>query len=76
MLTVTEAAVQLGVSTRRVRALIQAEQLKANKNAGVWDIDPRSLRALAAKERRPGNPHKKRRPKVQRMDRKPGRPKK
>jgi excisionase family DNA binding protein len=62
MLTVTEAAVQLGVSTRRVCALIKAEKLKATKKAGVWDIDRRSLRALAAKDRKPGNPWKKRRP--------------
>jgi excisionase family DNA binding protein len=72
VLTVEEAAVQLGVTPHRVRAMIAAKQLKATKKARVWDIDPRSLKALAAKDRRPGNPWKKR---VQRMDRKPGRPK-
>lgn len=60
MLTVDEAAEALGVTKWAVFKRIERRQLKATKKAGVWDIDPRSLRALAAKERRPGNPRKKR----------------
>lgn len=73
MLTVDEAAVQLGVLPHRVRVFLRDGRIKAVKKGRDWDIDPRSLKAFAAKERKAGNPHKKRRP-VQRMERKPGRP--
>lgn len=73
MISTEDAAEVLGISPSGVLKYIKRGKLKGVKK-GVWDIDPRSLRALAAKERKPGNPHKKRKPKVQRMERKPGRP--
>lgn len=54
MLTVEEAADILGMTKWGVFKKIERGKLKATKKAGVWDIDPRSLRALAAKERKPG----------------------
>lgn len=56
MLAVEEAAEILGVTKWAVLKRIARGQLKATKKAGVWDINPRSLRALAGKERRPGRP--------------------
>lgn len=58
MLTVEEAAEILKISKWGVYKQIERGQLKAQLKAGVWDIDRRSLRAVAAKERKPGRPKK------------------
>lgn len=55
-LTTKEAAERLGVSVRRVNALIQAGQLPAEKFANVYMIDEKDLRLV--KERKPGRPKK------------------
>ncbi len=44
-LTTAEAAKALGVSVRRVRAIVQAGQLKAKKAGRDWLISKASLRA-------------------------------
>lgn len=54
-MNVTEAAAALGVSERRVRALIQSERVAARKVDGVWQLDSlptvRSRRPLSAASR-------------------------
>jgi excisionase family DNA binding protein len=42
-----EAAARLGVSARRVCALIKAKRLKARRIGHSWVIDPRDLAAVA-----------------------------
>jgi excisionase family DNA binding protein len=54
-LTTREAAEILGVSPRRVQALIKAERLPAVKFGHVWVIDERDLELV--KRRTPGNPN-------------------
>lgn len=54
MLTTQEAATNLGVTIRRIRALIQAGRLKAVKHGRDWDIDPADLEAV--RERQVGRP--------------------
>jgi len=58
-LTTSEAANRLGVSRRRINALINAGQLPARKNAITrsWEIDPDELAAFMANwERQVGRP--------------------
>jgi len=52
-----EAAERLGVSQRRVVALIRDGRLKARKIGPVYVIDERSLETV--RERKPGRPAKK-----------------
>ncbi len=55
-LTIREVAAKLGVSERRVRALIQAGRLKAQRAGWTWLIRPKDLAAV--RTRRPGRPPK------------------
>jgi excisionase family DNA binding protein len=59
-LTTREAAERLGVSVRRVNALIQSGQLPAEKFANVHMIDEKDLKVV--KERKPGRPAKAKKP--------------
>lgn len=56
LLTVDQAATELGVSARRVRALITDERLPAEKVGRDWLIKPGDLAKV--KERKPGRPRK------------------
>jgi excisionase family DNA binding protein len=56
MLTTKEVAKRLGVSVRRVHALIQAERLPAQKFGRDYLIDQRDLKLV--EERKPGRPRK------------------
>lgn len=58
MLTVTEAAVQLGVSPQRVRAMIAAGQLAATKKSYGWAIQEQALAKVQRMDRKPGRPRK------------------
>jgi len=58
IITTTEAARRLGVTTTRVRALIEAKRLKAFKYGREWLIDPKDLEAV--KDRKVGRPRKSR----------------
>lgn len=51
-----EAAERIGVSQRRVRAMIAAGQLDAEKVQGRWFIEPESLERVADVTRRSGPP--------------------
>jgi len=53
-----EAAERLGVSQDRIRALIKAERLPAQKMGRDWFIDPKDLALV--KNRKPGRPRKQR----------------
>jgi excisionase family DNA binding protein len=55
-LTTKEAAARLGLSVRRVNALIQSGQLPAEKFANVHMIDERDLKLVS--DRKPGRPSK------------------
>lgn len=54
MLTTTEAAAALGVSVRRVRALVKAGRLPAVKFGRDWLIKQSDLAAI--QDRKPGRP--------------------
>lgn len=56
MLTTKEAAEILGVSSRRVNALIEAGALKAERLGRSWAVDEGSVRQRAAAERLRGRP--------------------
>ena len=56
MLTVTQAAAALGLSARRVRALIAAGRLPAVKPGHDWLIQAKDLAAI--QNRKPGRPRK------------------
>lgn len=56
-LTAKEAATQLGVTKRRVIALIEAGRLKAEKLGNLYIIKPSDLDKV--KDRKPGRPPKK-----------------
>lgn len=56
LLTVDQAAGELGVTARRVRALIKDERLRAEKVGRDWLIRKRDLDAV--RERKPGRPAK------------------
>jgi excisionase family DNA binding protein len=53
-LTTVEAADRLGITPRRVRALIQSEQLPAEKKGRDYLIEEKDLRLV--KNRKPGRP--------------------
>jgi len=52
----TEAAKRLGVSSNRVRALIESGRLKAQKIGREYAIDPADLKAV--QNRKAGRPRK------------------
>jgi len=56
MLSVTQAARILNVNTSRVRALIRANRIKAEKVGGVWVMQRRALESV--KVRKAGRPKK------------------
>ena len=56
IISTAEAAKRLGVTTNRVRAMIEAKRLKAIKVGREWLIDPKDLEAV--KERKVGRPRK------------------
>ena len=56
LLTTKEVAERLGVSVRRVHALIQAERLPAQKFGRDYLIQEKDLKLVA--ERKPGRPRK------------------
>ena len=53
-LTTQQAAERLGITTRRVRALITSGQLPATRHGRDWDIRPVDLALV--RERKPGRP--------------------
>lgn len=55
-LPVSDAAQRLGVSEQRVRAMISAGSIEAEKIAGAWLIPVASLARLAASQRQGGRP--------------------
>ena len=57
LLTTKEVAERLGVSVRRVHALIQAKRLPAQKYGRDYLIDEKSLKLV--EERKTGRPSKK-----------------
>jgi excisionase family DNA binding protein len=52
--TTTTAAVELGVTPGRVRAMIAAGRLKAIRAGRDWLIEPKAL--VAVRQRKPGRP--------------------
>lgn len=54
ILTTTEAATRLGVSPRRVQALIKAGRLPAQKLGRDWMIRAQDLKLV--EDRKPGRP--------------------
>ena len=56
LITTAQAADQLGVSIRRVQALIKARRLPAEKVGRDWLINEFNLERVA--ERKPGRPPK------------------
>lgn len=60
LLTTKDVAERLGVSVRRVHALIQAERLPAQKYGRDYLINEKDLGLV--EERKPGRPRKKEKP--------------
>jgi excisionase family DNA binding protein len=58
LLTTKQAATVLGVTDRRVRAMIVAKQLPAHQLGRDYAIEEASLKAVAKIERKPGRPPK------------------
>ncbi len=58
LLTTKQAAAVLGVSDRRVRAMIHEGQLPAHHLGRDYAIEEKTLQAVAKIERRPGRPPK------------------
>ena len=56
MITTTQAAERLGVTTRRVVALCHAGKLRGEKIGRDWLVDESSVEAYAATERKAGRP--------------------
>lgn len=56
ILTTAEAAEQLGVSSRRLRALIKSGKLPAEKFGTAYMINEKDLKLV--KDRKPGRPKK------------------
>jgi excisionase family DNA binding protein len=54
ILSVTQAAAELGVGPHRLRALIRSGRLKATKVGNTYVIEPRHLDAVRV--RKPGRP--------------------
>ena len=59
MIGTTEAARRLGVSPRRVAAMIEQGLLKASKVGKTWIMDDADVAKLARMQRKPGRPPKK-----------------
>ena len=61
-MTTTEAAVILGVSPQRIRAMIAAGRLKASRRdtqrGPEWEIDPADLDAVKDRNSKGGRPKK------------------
>ena len=53
-----EAAARLGVSVRRVQAMIRQGLIPAKKLGRDWIIDQGDLQRVSAKDRKPGRPRK------------------
>ncbi|MGH9903087.1 MAG: helix-turn-helix domain-containing protein [Pyrinomonadaceae bacterium] len=58
LLTTKEAAAVLGVTDRRVRAMIGAGRLPAHHLGRDYAIEEKALAAVARLDRRPGRPPK------------------
>lgn len=56
LISVTEAAKRLNVTSTRIRAMISSGRLKATKVGNVWVINPKDLEAV--KNRKVGRPRK------------------
>lgn len=56
MITTKETSEKLGVSIRRVQALINSGRLKAKKLGQIWVIEEKDLEAV--QDRKPGKPKK------------------
>ena len=59
MIGTSEAARKLGLSARRVAAMIQQGVLRAQKVGKTWIIDEKDIAKLAVAERKSGRPPKK-----------------
>jgi excisionase family DNA binding protein len=59
LLSAVEAAKRLGVSRRRVLAMINAGLIKAQRVGSYWVIDEAALNTPEVRQRRPGRPPKK-----------------
>jgi excisionase family DNA binding protein len=59
MIGTSEAAVRLGVSSRRVAAMIKQGILRAEKIGNTWIIDEAEVGRLGSVQRPPGRPTKK-----------------
>lgn len=59
MIGTTEAAKRLGVSARRVAAMIEQGILKADKIGKTWVIDEAEVARASKLERPPGRPRDK-----------------
>jgi excisionase family DNA binding protein len=70
MLTTKEVAERLGVSVRRVHALIQAERLTAEKFGRDYMIKEEDLKPV--QDRKPGRPPKAKTEKVSKVSKKGG----
>jgi excisionase family DNA binding protein len=57
LLSTSQAAKLLGISAKRVRVLVAAGRLKAQKIGNSWVIPQESLRAVRV--RKPGRPRRK-----------------
>jgi len=60
ILNTREAAKRLGVSVRRVQAMIKAKRLPAQRLGREWIIDAEDLKLV--KDRKPGRPPLQRKP--------------
>lgn len=58
MITTKEASVILGVSQRRVQAMVKSRVLPAEKVSGVWLIDETGVRGRLTKPVKPGRPRR------------------
>ena len=56
MLCVHDAAIELGVSDARVRALLKSGKLEGKKLGGTWAVSERSVAERLHSEIRPGRP--------------------
>ncbi len=57
-MTTGQAARRLGVTRRRVLALIAARRLAARRFGSAWMIEPAALDAPVIRDRKPGRPRK------------------
>ncbi len=54
--TTRDAAGRLGVTVRRVQAMLQSGRLKGRKVGRDWMVDRKDLARVARMDRRPGRP--------------------